>query len=157
MRIETVHAALENWGRWVRVRQAQGHCASIEYRYRSKLRPDETPTGWGDWREAPPVPPLPPVDTLQALEIERCMRHLPDGHRKALKLAYVYRMPSKLICLRLALNKLDYDRFMGDARAMVAAVFKRRCTVTVEYDIRTQIRLPAFAETTEPLGFGCIG
>jgi len=121
-----IDAALENWARWVRVRQTQGHCASIEYRYRSKLRPDETPTGWGDWLTASPIPPLPPVDTLQALTVERVMRFIPEGHRKALFLFYVVRSPYRICCKRLHLGYDRWERFIQDARGMVANVLAQK-------------------------------
>ena len=111
---------LMNWARWVRVRQVQGHCASIEHRYRMKSRADSTPTGWGDWLITPPSRPALPVDALSALAVERVMRLVPRGHRKALKLCYVFNMPNKLICLRLVIRLADWDRFLVDARCMVA-------------------------------------
>ncbi|MCR4297560.1 MAG: hypothetical protein NUV75_02220 [Gallionella sp.] len=120
-----IHSMLENWARWARGRAVQGHCASIEYRYRSKLRPDMTPTGWGDWIPVVPLPILPPIDALQALEVERCMRHLPDGHRMALRLVYVDRMPRKMACLYLVIAFRDYERYLGDARCMIANLLQR--------------------------------
>ena len=147
-------AIVQNWGRWARTRIPEGHCASIEHRFKNRLRPDMTPTGWGDWIPVVPAPILPPVDALQALEVERTMRHLPDDHRTALKLAYVYRMPRKMICLRLGIAFADFDRYTGDARAMVAALLHRqekRCKVPIQFNF------PAHAEILEPLGSGCIG
>lgn len=143
---EAIEDMLQNWGRWARLRQTQGHCASIEWRYRSKMRPDETPTGWGDWLTSSPLPPMPALDSLQALAVEGCMRHMPDGHRKALKLRYVLQMPRRMICLRLSVNKLDYDRYMNDARAMIGALFTRQA----KGYIRDKIRLPVLTETLAP-------
>lgn len=120
-----VESLLLNWGRWCRTAPISGHCASIEHRYRGKVRPDDTPTGWGDWNAAPPLPPLPAVDSHAALRVERLMRHLPDGHRKALRLHYVSRMPIKLACLRLVIRRDMWGRFLGDAQRMVANLLQR--------------------------------
>lgn len=127
MNSETVEAMLQNWARYVRGRKVQGHCASIEHRFNWKKRPDDTPTGWGDWHwsDKNRIAYEAPVDALQAIEVERTMRHLPDGHRKALRLAYVDRMPRKMVCLRLVIAYRDYDRYLDDARCMVSALWTR--------------------------------
>ena len=148
-----IHAKLQNWGRWVRTRPVQGHCASIEHRYRSKLRPDETPTGWGDWLTASPMPPMPPIDELSALAVERVMRHVPKGHRAALKLHYVLRMPYKLACKRLHLGYDRWERFVYDAQLMVA----NRLHQQEKKSICLQtIRLPVQTETLAPVGAECV-
>lgn len=114
-----IHAMLENWSRWVRVRQVQGHCFSIEHRYLPRFRPDNTPTGWGDWLSTPPLPPLPLIDTQQALAVERVMRHIPAGHRSALRLHYVARLPYRLACKRLHIRYDMWGKFLADAQRMV--------------------------------------
>ncbi len=152
----TIESALQNWGRWALARGVQGHCASIEYRYRSKLRPDLTPTGWGDWIAYSayiPPPPPPPVDALQALAVERMMRHLPDDHRKALKFAYVFRMPPDLICLRLAIRHEGWGRFLGDSQNMVANLLTRHTKYAI---IRLQFDKPVKTETSAPVGAECV-
>lgn len=135
---------LRNWARWVRGRTARGHCASIEHRYHNKLRPDMTPTGWGDWIPAVPPPVLPPIDALQALEVERTMRHLPDGHRRALVLYYVARLPYKGCCRALHLGYDRWPKFLADAQCMVANLLLQRRAKCAS--MRSTIRKPAQAE-----------
>ena len=114
-----IHEDLLNWARWVRARTHQGHCGSIEHRYRLR-RLDDAPTGWGDWQITPPkLPTLPPTDIPLALEIERLMRHLPDRHRKALKLTYVYRIPWRLASQRLHLAYACWQEHLEAARQML--------------------------------------
>jgi hypothetical protein len=114
-----IHERLVEWGRWVRLRPRQGHCFSIEHRYKLR-RLDDTPYGWGSWLSTPPTPPLPAVDALAALEVERTMRHIPKKHRIALKLEYVYRMPWRLICKRLSLPYDCWWVHLSEAQNMVA-------------------------------------
>ena len=110
---------LREWGRWVRVRQHQGHCLSIEHRYRRHARPDDTPTGFEDWSSTPPTQTLPAVDAQAALEVEKVMRWIEPKHRRALKLHYVMRMGDKMICRRLVIRFADFDSFLSDAQQMV--------------------------------------
>lgn len=115
----TIEDDLQNWARWVRVRPVQGHCASIEHRFRFRTSPDV------DWREAPPVVPLSPIDVLSAIDVEKVMRLVPKGHRAALKLHYVLRMPYKLACKRLHLGYDVWERYIDDARLMVENLLRR--------------------------------
>lgn len=140
--IMDVDVMLQNWARWARDRAIQGHCASIEWKYRKKLRPDMTQTGWGDWGEAPPMPILPPIDALQALAVERVMRYLPEGHRRALVLFYVARLPYKGCCKRLHLAYDRWDRYLADAQAMV---LNRFTFSENRYRLSSTIRHPANA------------
>ena len=133
----TIDDALQNWARWARDRAIQGHCASIEYRFRFRTTPDV------DWREAPPVVPLPPIDALEALEVERVMRHLPEGHRRALVLFYVVRIPYKGCCRLLHLGYDMWGKYLSDAQCMVAALFTRHNGSDIR---QTTIRQPAHAE-----------
>ena len=119
-----VEAQLVNWGRWVRLRPVQGHCRSIEHRFKFK-RIDDTKDGWGAWETTPPPIPLPAIDLLAALEVERVMRFLPRKHRLALKLEYVYRMPWRLICKRLYMPYQGWWEHLSEAQNMVENLLKR--------------------------------
>jgi hypothetical protein len=140
---------LVNWGRWVRVRQHQGHCLSIEHRYRRHARPDDTPSGWNDWLSTPPPQTLPAVDVRAALEVERIMRHIPRRHRLALKLEYAMRMPWKVSCKRLSLPYQCWGEHLGEAQGMVAALLRRHEKARIS---GPTVRLPAPAETPRPSG-----
>lgn len=150
-------AILRNWGRWVRDREIQGHCASIEHRYRPRWRPDSAPTGWGDWLTTPVHGLLPSVDPLLALAVERTMRHVPTDHRRALKLHYVLRMPWRLSCKRLHLAYDCWEQFLCDAQYMVANLLKQSTQKPLtnihfgRISVST-IRIPVQTETLEPVG-----
>ena len=141
-----IHFLLQNWGRWVRLRPVQGHCRSIEHRFKFK-RIDDTKDGWGAWETTPPPIPLPAVDVLAALEVEKVMRWLPKKHRLALKLEYVYRMPWKLACKRLSMPYQGWWKHLSEAQGMVAALLRRRGKGVIRHP-----QLPATAETRAPDG-----
>lgn len=158
-----LHWLLENWGRWLRQRPRQGHCVSIEHRFSFKKRPDDTWTGWGDWNwtDKDRIVYQPPVDALQALDVERVMRWIPEGHRKALFLFYVVRFPYRICCKRLHIGYDIWSIFLGDAQRMVVNHLKttaKPLTHThVERICLPTIRPPAPAEILAPCGAGCIG
>lgn len=141
--VSDVHELLLNWSRWVRLRPHQGHCFSIEHRYKLR-RVDDTVYGWGSWNTTPPSSPLPAVDSLSALEVERVMRFLPRKHRLALKLEYVFRMPWKMACKRLSLPYNLWWEHLSQAQQMVANRLTRRGK---GYIRPPQFDLPASAET----------
>lgn len=122
-----IDEALQNWARWVRLRPHQGHCRSIEHRYKLR-RIDDTRYGWGAWQTTPVMPPLPEVDALAALEVERCMRFVPKGPRTALKFKYVLRAPRAWCCRRLVIPYDYWDTHIADAQQMVANLLKKRLT-----------------------------
>jgi len=108
-----VDAMLRNWGVWSRMRTGGvACCGSAERWYRA-------PQHW--WPEGPRLS----ADELSALKVERCMRQVPRDHRKALFLLYVARADAQFCCLRLRLPRAMWDRFIEDARRMVANVLKR--------------------------------
>ena len=155
METQSIYDRLIEWGRWVRVRQIQGHCASIEHRYRMRMRADGTPTGWGDWLVSTPPRLMPAIDAIRALEVERCMRFVPEQHREALALCYVYQLQPIYAHRFLRVRYADYERFLGDACAMLANRLRKQkkeriCVADNSSRQRT-------AEILEPLGSGCIG
>jgi len=115
---------------------------SIEGRYRRHARPDDTVYGWGAWQTTPPPQTLPAVDPFAALEVERCMRHLPRKHKLALKLNYVYRMSWKLCCKRLSLAYDMWGEHLSQAQAMVANLLRRHGKRNISVDNSTFRLLP---------------
>jgi hypothetical protein len=128
MQADAIHERLIEWGRWVRLRPQQGHCASIEHRYRRVIKEGDTRTGWGDYFTEPPLQLMTPIDEFRALEVEKIMRHLPAKHRLALALHYVDRTPFKRACKRLAIGYLTWDDLLGDAQRMVGNLLTRHKT-----------------------------
>lgn len=75
---EAIHARLENWARWVRVRPNGWQTHPMFRMYQSKAR---------QW-EAPVIQN--PVDTLDAVLVEKAVALLPVKHREAIRWSYVY-------------------------------------------------------------------
>lgn len=146
----SIDEALRNWARWVRVRPAQGRCASIEHRYRLRFRPDNAPTGWGDWSPSVPAQrPPEPIDSIAALAVERCMRAIPEQHRDAIILAYVYQCSAGYAARLLNIRYEDLDRFLDDACAMLKNILqfnKKVCMLSANSSHQR------YAEILEPFG-----
>lgn len=104
---KTIDDALGNWARWSRERRGQGHCASIEHRFR-------TPNHFH------PPSPNPSIDVFSALIVEREMRQLPREHRLAVIYHYVWLAPSRYICRMLRLSHSDWPWFLADGVSMIA-------------------------------------
>lgn len=99
------HDFLIHWGRWLRSAHLQGHCASIEHRYRS-------PQCWDERNPRPEEP-----DLSKALLIERQMRIIQKQPRKLLKLKYVLRCDKDFIIKRMRLK--EYDQSLYTARQII--------------------------------------
>ena len=75
---EAVHARLENWARWVRVRP-HGWCTHPMFKnFRASKQ----------WEASPHIST--PVDTLDAVMIEKAVSALPEKHRAAVRWSYVF-------------------------------------------------------------------
>lgn len=100
-----IHEFLIHWGRWLRSSYQQGHCGSIEHRWKS-------PQCWY------PLEPKPePPEEQKALAVERCMRIIYKTPRRILKFKYVYRADREWIVKRMRLK--DYDQDLYTARQIV--------------------------------------
>ena len=136
---EDIVALLTNWGHWARVRPHYGHCYSVENRYHS-------PQIWH-----PPGPRI-EVDALSALQIERCMRHVPYLHRLALKLVYVYRVPARAARRAVCVPHDLWDTFLWQAQQMV---WNRLTSRKPAFRMRASTDLPP--ALLAPDGAGCYG
>jgi hypothetical protein len=111
-----IHDFLTQWGRWLKTQIIQGHCGSIEHRWRS-------PQCWND-----PQPKL-EVNEGQALLIESLMRIVPKVSRKVLKLRYVHKADPEFIIKRLRLR--DYSIVIYTARQIVLNLTRHRLAPSV--------------------------
>ena len=114
-----IHEFLSHWGRWLKSRGIQGHCASIEHRYRS-------PQCWDERNPRPPEP-----DERQALLIEGLMRVVPRVSRKILKLRYVHQADAAFIAKRLRFHVDHYETELYRARQIVLNLTRHRLAPTV--------------------------
>jgi|SRR3972149_990224 len=104
---ETIHARLENWARWVRVRP-NGWATSPMFRlYQSKNR---------QW-EAPVIQH--PVDTLDAVLVEKAVALLPVKHREAIRWSYVHCRDPLGMARTLAVSKQGLADLVSDGRTML--------------------------------------
>lgn len=73
-----VHARLEAWARWVRVRPHGWQVAPMFRQYRSKA-----------WQWERPEPKA-AVNVPEAVEMEKAVSQLPEKHREAIRWCYVF-------------------------------------------------------------------
>lgn len=104
-----IHERLVNWARWVEVRPH--YAMSPMFRimgYRSNSR---------QWH-APEIRPM--VDLLDALAVEKTMRHLPEKNRTALQWHYLYAcLHLGKVCKFIGVSKEGLQKLVVDARQMV--------------------------------------
>jgi DNA-directed RNA polymerase specialized sigma24 family protein len=102
-----VHARLEAWARWVRVRPHGWQTAPMFRQYRSKAWQWERPD------------PKPTTNTLEAVEMERAVSRLPEKHREAIRWAYVFAGSPIATARRLAVTKAGLLELIHAGRAML--------------------------------------
>lgn len=132
---------LTNWGRWAADRYRSQHCASMEHRYRRKSRPDELPTGWGDWLTAPPAAaPRPGIDVLAAIEVQKILARMAEGSSRVgsdVGSQYAWALTFKYC----------YPKFDRWAAARICKVYRPerllRLTTKAEWAVANQLQLIA--------------
>lgn len=104
-----IHERLVNWARWVEVRPHYAMSPMFKIMgYRSNSR---------QWH-APEIRPM--VDLLDALAVEKTMRHLPEKNRAALQWHYLYPfiLPWRA-CRFLGVSQEGLRQLVVNARKMV--------------------------------------
>jgi hypothetical protein len=132
-----IHGYLTHWGRWVRSRASQGHCGSLEHRYRSPQR----------WESPTPRPEE--INATCAVLVETCMRVVPKGSRKLLKFRYVYLADLEWITKRLRLP--DYPQSLYTARQIVLNLTRHKLAPTVHGKFHN-LSLSDYASRSVPMG-----
>lgn len=102
-----IHARLEAWARWVRVRPQGWQVAPMFRQYRSKSWQWERP----EPRESVNIP--------EALAIEKAVSLLPEKNREAIRWAYVFSGSPAAMARRLAVSKQGLLDLIGQGRTMV--------------------------------------
>lgn len=102
-----IHARLEAWARWVRVRPHGWQTAPMFRQYRSKAFQWHTP----EFRQ--------PVNTLEAMEMEKAVSALPAKHRDAIRWAYVWQQSPIAEARRLGVSKQGLLELIGQGRTML--------------------------------------
>ena len=102
-----IHARLENWARWVRVRPHGWQTAPMFRMYQSRAR---------QW-EAPVIQN--PVDTLDAVVVEKAVSALPEKHRAAVRWSYVHCGNPLAMARSLAVSKQGLADLVTDGRSML--------------------------------------
>lgn len=104
---EIIHARLENWARWVRVRPHGWQTAPMFRMFQSKAR---------QW-EAPVIQT--PVNTLDAAQVEKAVAELPRKHREAVRWSYVHKQDPAAMARRLAVSKQGLADLVHYGRTML--------------------------------------
>lgn len=108
-----IHARLENWARWVRVRP-QGWQTQPMFRAFRVSR---------QWDAAPHIPQL--INSLDGLLIERVVSVMPDKHKAALRWFYVFpSLHAKAMQRNLGLTEAGLQQMLLDARNMATNISK---------------------------------
>jgi DNA-directed RNA polymerase specialized sigma24 family protein len=102
-----IHAKLENWARWVRVRPHGWQTAPMFRQYRSKA--------W-QW-EMPDLKPA--TDDLAAAAMEKAVTALPEKHRAAIRWSYVFNGSPGAMARDLAVTKQGLLDLIQAGRAML--------------------------------------
>lgn len=102
-----IHARLEAWSRWVRVRPHGWQVAPMFRQYRSKA--------W-QW-EMPDVKAQ--VNIPDAVEMEKAVSQLPEKHREAIRFAYVWCDSPISTARRLRVTKAGLLELIHAGRAML--------------------------------------
>lgn len=104
---EAIHARLENWERWVRVRPHGWLTHPMFRMYQSKARQWEVPVIQN------------PVNTLDAVLVEKAVYALPEKHREAVRWWYVYRRDPVAMARNLGVSKQGLADLVDSGRTML--------------------------------------
>lgn len=102
-----VHARLESWARWVRVRPQGWQVAPMFRQYRSKAFQWHTP-------ELKPQTNIP-----EAVEMEKAVSLLPEKHREAIRFCYVFTGSPVAVARRLGVSKQGLMDLIAQGRTML--------------------------------------
>ena len=104
---EAIHARLENWERWVRVRP-HGWFTHPMWRNSRTSR---------QWEVSPYIGV--PVNTIDAMLIEKAVSALPVKHREAVRWWYVYRRDPVAMARNLGVSKQGLADLVEACRTML--------------------------------------
>lgn len=104
---EGIHARLENWSRWVRVRP---HGWQTHPMWKKALTSKQ-------WDAAPHIPM--PVNTLDAVAVEKAVSVLPMKQREAVRWSYVHGRDPMGMARQLAVSKQGLADLVTDGRTML--------------------------------------
>ena len=102
-----IHARLEAWARWVKVRPSGWQVAPMFRQYRSK-----------SWQWEMPQIQSPP-NMLEAVATEKAVAQLPEKHRDAIRWAYVWCGNPMGMARRLAVSREGLLELIAQGRTML--------------------------------------
>lgn len=105
--LHEISERLENWAAWSRDRIKQGHCRSIEYRYKTTDVHQET------------MPPRMEWDGLDAQTLHSTVCGLPEKYRWMIHLHVLHRAPEGYIRRMLGIHRSDIVSEIHRAMRMV--------------------------------------
>lgn len=104
---EAIHARLNNWARWVRVRPNRWPTHPM---WRKALTSKQ-------WDVVPHIPV--PVNTLDAADMEKAVYALPVKHREAIRWSYVYGRDPVAMARTLGVSKQGLADLVDSGRTML--------------------------------------
>ena len=104
---ESIHARLENWARWVRVRPHGWRTHPMFRHFRASKQ----------WEASPYIGT--PVGTLDAALMEKAVYALPEKHREAVRWWYVYRRDPVAMGRNLGVSKQGLADLVEAGRTML--------------------------------------
>jgi DNA-directed RNA polymerase specialized sigma24 family protein len=102
-----IHARLEEWARWVRVRPHGWQVSPMFRQYRSHAWQWERP----EVRQEVNIP--------QAVEMEKAVSHLPEKHRAAIRWCYVFTGHPSRMARELGVSKQGLSDLIAAGRTML--------------------------------------
>lgn len=104
---QAIHARLEDWARWVRVKPSGWHTHPMFKQYRSHA-----------WQWERPVYQT-PINTLEAHEMEKAVAKLPEKNRDAVRWSYVYCNNPIQMARRLGVSREGLLELVVNGRTML--------------------------------------
>lgn len=105
--LHEINARLDNWAAWSRDRIRQGHCRSIEYRFKSTDIFQDTATPRAEW------------DGLDAAKLHSLVCGLPEKYRWMIHLWVLHRAPEGYIRRMLGIHRSEIVSEIHRAMRMV--------------------------------------
>lgn len=108
---EAIHQRLENWARWCKGSNS-GNVHPMFRQYRN-----------GYWE---PAPTPTSSNVIDAVEVQKIMKDIPEPQRIAIQWFYVKPGSPKKVCFALGVNKRDLLELIHQGRTMMKNVAKVR-------------------------------
>lgn len=112
---ESIHDRLLNWARWCKGSKGQNvHPMFRQYR--------------NDYWEPAPTPTS--SNVIDAVEVQKIMKDIPEAHRIALQWFYVVKCGPRKVCMALGESMAGLETLLHNGRAMAGNLLAQKEAVT---------------------------